>query len=229
MKSAKEIVCPVCEKPYASAYCPGCGQKKLKGRLTSMTVLLDFIDNIFSLNKSFFADLKLLLLKPDVFIHRYLNGFRNYHSSPAKFLIIASVFLALSFTQTDSNYFRFKIDKSELEDQFIFLFFFVFVFSFSSFLVFYYQWRKSYLENLIVNIYTISLWTILFIPLSMIDFFYVKSERWSWVFLMGYLLMIVVWNTRVFPVRNRMWRVAYVLFHCLALGMIARLFLLFGK
>ncbi len=210
--------CTVCKKEYASNFCPNCGQKKVSGKITFGTFLNDLFNNAFSLDKSLFANIKSLIINPHGIVNNYLNGYRGYYSSPGKLLIVASIILALGFSFTKSRFFIVHIDKSSIQEQFLFLFLFVFLLSLLSYLVYYLGWKRTFTEHIIINIYSISLWTVFFTPIAILDYLYSDSTIISKAILYLYFFLIIIWNNRVFEISPTWKRIAYIFLNVLLVG-----------
>jgi len=209
--------CSICKQNYTSRYCPDCGQVKSTSRLTVLSLLNDIFSSFFSLEKSLFSNLVTLFKRPGFIINNYLDGYRNYHYSPFKLTIITSLCIAILFLITDSRFFVLNISESSVQDQFLLLFFFVFLLSFTSHIVYYWQWKKSYLEHLIINLYSIGFWTIVFVPLALIDNLFLDSQWLSWGLTAVYFLLIIIWNSRVFDIQRPRVRFVYIVLNILVL------------
>lgn len=215
------VYCTVCKKDYSSNFCPDCGQKKTKGKATFVTFISDFFNNVFALDKSIYSNIKCLLLKPSTIINGYLDGYRNYYSSPGKLFILTSILVAISFSFTNGHFFAIHIiEDSQIQDQFLFLFILIFLLSATSYLIYYLKWKKNFTEHVIINVYNISLWTALFLPLSIIDSLYIQHNTTSDFFLLLYLFLIIVWNNRAFKIDSMWKRVAYIGLNIVLLGLI---------
>ena len=84
--------CSVCSTEIKENYCPKCGQYYTNEKISIKTMFSDLFGNIFSLEKSFFENIKIGLFKPKTLISNYWDGFRRYYYSPNRFLVIASLF-----------------------------------------------------------------------------------------------------------------------------------------
>lgn len=213
--------CTVCKKDYASNFCPDCGQKKTKGKTTFVTFISDFFNNVFALDKSLYSNIKYLLLKPSAIINGYLDGYRNYYSSPGKIFILTSILVAISFFFTNGHFFAIRIiEDSQIQDQFLLLFILIFLLSATSYLVYYLEWKKNFTEHVIINIYNISLWTALLLPLAIIDSLYIQRNTISNYLLLLYLFLIIIWDNRVFKINSIWKRIAYIGLNIVLLGLI---------
>lgn len=187
--------CSICSTEIKENYCPKCGQYYNNERISIKTIFSDLFGNIFSLEKSFFKNIKTGLLQPKLLVTNYWNGFKNYFYSPSKFLTIASLFfiLQISFVK---DFFGIYV-YSKLAQQFTLLFVLVITLSFSSFIV-YLKFKKNFYEHLILNIYNVSLWSIIFVPISIILSLLNTNKDIKTGFIIFYILLIVIWNSKVF-------------------------------
>ncbi len=85
--------CLICSNEIYEKYCFKCRQHLKSERISTKSILEDLFGNLFSLEKSFFKNIKIALLRPQKLILNYWKGFRGYYYSPGKFLVIASSFL----------------------------------------------------------------------------------------------------------------------------------------
>ncbi len=205
--------CSVCSIEINANYCPKCGQYYKNERISIRTIFLDLFGNIFSLEKSFFKNIKIGLFQPKTLISNYWNGFKGYYYSPSKFLMIASLFFILQISLV-KDFFGIIV-FSKFAQQFSILLLLIVVFSFLSYIV-YYKFKRNFYEHLILNIYNISLWSIIFIPISMILSVLKTHSIIKTGFLFFYMLIIVIWNSKVFEM-NKTKRFIYILINCILL------------
>lgn len=127
------------------------------------TVGHDFLDNFFALDNSFISQLKWMLLDPKRVVQDYWNGYRKFYFSPVRFLLIATIFLGFNFLITGNKFLNISISSSDDFVPLTLVTFFLFtpLFSISSRLTFW-KFKKNNYEHLVMNLYTISLWTIFF-------------------------------------------------------------------
>lgn len=208
------VSCSVCKTEIKEKYCPTCGQYYIPRRITNKSLFLDIVDGLYSLDKSFYENLKIGLLNPRRLVQNYWKGYRRYYFSPGKFLTIASLFLLLNFL-VQENFFSIEVSSDNLAPNLLFLILFLFFYSFSTWIL-YVLYKKNYNEHFVMNLYTISLWVILATPISLaVQYF--NNEGLENLFMGCFILLICVWNNRVFQM-NRWKRVGYVLLNYLLLA-----------
>lgn len=212
--------CPDCDKNYNTNFCPNCGQKRINEKLTAQSILTDFFNNVYALEKSLYSNIKCLLFDPHIIINRYLEGYRNYYFSPSKFFVVASVLIAINFIFTQSHFFILEIKESSIQENLLFLFIFILFLSLSSYFVYYLKWKKSFTEHIVINIYNICLWTIFFTPLSIINYLYIDNNTVSLFLLLVYIALIIIWNSMAFKIKSKWKRILYITLNFFLIGLI---------
>ena len=187
--------CSVCSNEIRGSYCSNCGQYFKDSRVMSITILKDLFDNFFSLEKSFFLNIKIGLSEPKTIVLNYWKGFRKYYFSPLKFFTIASLFLLINYFI--SNDFLGLAVTSNISSHFAILLLNITILTILSFLI-YFKFKKNIFEHLILNIYNVSLWTILFVPISIILSLSANNNGIAEFFLIPFHLLIMIWNSKAF-------------------------------
>ncbi len=189
------MICSVCSNEISGNYCSKCGQYFKNERISTRTIVTDLFGNIFSLEKSFIKNIVIGLTNPKILISNYWKGFRGYYYSPSKFLAIASLFFLVQIMIF--NDFLGVIVTSKFAQQFSLIFIVVLLFSISGFIN-YLNYKKSFYEHLILNIYNVSLFSIVFSPISVVLNLLNSHKTIKFGFLFLFLLFIIIWNSRVF-------------------------------
>ena len=92
----KTIICKNCDSQFDGTYCPNCAQSiKANSRLTFKSIISDFFDNIFNLDKGFFYTFWNLIRRPGFVVQSFIDGKRKRFTNPVKFFIIATASQAL--------------------------------------------------------------------------------------------------------------------------------------
>ena len=186
--------CSVCSNEIKGKYCSNCGQYFKHKRLNFTTFLGDLFDSIFSLEKSFFRNIKIGLSQPEKLVLNYWNGFRKFYYSPGKFFTIASLFLLLHYSI--ANDFLGVIVTSNISSQFVILLTNILLLTLSSFLI-YLQFKRNLFEHLVLNIYNVSLWVIIFFPISVILSLTLNDKIEQW-FYIPFHILVIIWNSKAF-------------------------------
>lgn len=199
--------CSVCSNEIKEKYCPNCGQYFKNSRVTITTIFVDLFDSVFSLEKSFFRNIKIGVSQPKKLATNYWNGFRKFYFSPGKFFTIASLFLLLHYLI--ANDFLGLVVSSTISSQFVILLTNIILLTILSWLL-YLKFKKNIFEHLILNIYNVSLWTIIFVPISIILSLIVNNNGFEEIFFIPYHLLIMIWNSKVFKL-TKMKRFIFVI------------------
>ncbi len=217
--------CSACSNEIKGKYCSNCGQYYKAKKLNLTTFLGDLFNSAFSLEKSFFLNIKVGLTQPEKLVLNYWDGFRRFYYSPGKFLTIASLFLLLSFSITN-DFFGVRV-TSNISSQFVILLINITLLTFSSFLI-YFQFKKNIFEHLVLNIYNVSLWTIIFSPLSIVLSLTLNNKK-EQLFYILYHTLIIIWNSKPFKL-SKFKRFLFVTINLLLLyGTLALLVYNFGE
>lgn len=203
--------CSVCSNEIEEKYCSNCGQQFKNKRVASITILGDLFGSVFSLEKSFFENMKMGLIHPKMLISNYWNGFREYYYSPGKFLAIASLFIIVHYFFAD-DFLGITI-TSTVSSQFALLFFNIILLTILSFIIFI-RYKKNFYEHLILNIYNVSLWSVIFVPISIILNLFNTNNTIEQGFFLPYHLLIIIWNAKLFEM-NKIKRFFYVSLNCI--------------
>lgn len=203
--------CSVCSNEINENYCSKCGQYYKDKRISFTTFLGDLFDSIFSLEKSFFRNIRIGLSQPKTLALNYWKGFRRFYYSPGKFFAIASLLLALHYSI--ANDFLGIVVTGNISSQFVILFTNILLLTLSSFLL-YIKFKKNFFEHLILNIYNVSLWIIVFFPISLILSLTVNNNKTEQYFYILYHIMVIIWNSKAFEL-TKFKRIVFVIINLL--------------
>lgn len=188
--------CSVCSNEIKGKYCSHCGQTYYEGKkVNSITLLGDLLNSIFSLEKSFLINMKVGLIEPKKLVSNYWNGFRRYYYSPGKFFTIASALLVLHYLFVDD--FLGLVVKSNISLQFAIFLVNILLLTFSSYLL-YIQFKRNFYEHLVLNIYNLSLWIIIFSPISVILSLTINDNSIEQYLYIPFHVLIIIWNSKAF-------------------------------
>lgn len=70
-------------------YCPACGAKVIRNRITVKNLWVDFLERYFNLDNTFIRTFVHLFSKPEVVIEDYLQGVRRKYLNPVSYIGIA--------------------------------------------------------------------------------------------------------------------------------------------
>lgn len=218
--------CSVCSNEITGKFCSNCGQFYHHRRITFTNFLGDLFDSLFSLEKSFFLNIRVGLRQPQMLAVNYWNGFRKYYYSPGKFFTIASLLLVLHYSI--ANDFLGIVITSNISLQFVILIVNILLLTFSSFVI-YFKFKKNFYEHLILNIYNVSLWIIVFFPISVILSLAINNNAIEQYFYLLFHTLVVFWNSRAFKMTH-LKRFFYVILNlALIYGILLLLVYKFGE
>jgi len=218
--------CSVCSNEIKGNYCSNCGQYFKDSRVTITTILSDIFDSVFSLEKSFFKNLRIGLSQPQTLVLNYWDGFRKFYFSPVKFFTIASLFLLVHYLV--ANDFLGLVVSSTMSSQFVILLTNIILLTFLSSLL-YIKFKKNIFEHLILNIYNVSLWTIIFVPISVILSLTFNSNGIEELFFIPYHLLIMIWNSKAFELTTKKRYIFVTINWVMFYGTILFLIYMFGE
>lgn len=192
------MVCKTCENSLRSdfSYCPSCGGKVIRNRLTLNNVWQDLKFQVFDLDNTLFKTIKHLFTKPEVVIESFISGARKKYMNPISFFAIAItlsgvLFFVLrdvydinltetSFSQKDTPNMDFVIDY-----QAILSYLLIPVYALMTWILFLDHKKLNYTEHLITNAYTTGQTSFVQVVLGLIIFsiFDIRYDIFNWCFL----------------------------------------------
>jgi hypothetical protein len=188
--------CSVCTNEIREKYCSNCGQYFKDSRVTSITILWGLFESFFSFEKSIFMNIKIALSDPKTIVSNYWNGFRKYYFTPFQFFTIASLSLLINY-YLFNNFLGLSLSVNNISSHFAVLGLNIILFPLFSALS-YLKFKKNIFEHLILNIYNVSLWTILFVPISIILSLVLDNTDVTRFFFIPFHLLILIWNSKAF-------------------------------
>ena len=186
--------CSVCTNEIREKYCSNCGQY-----FKNITILWGLFESFFSLEKSIFMNLKIALFAPRTIVSNYWNGFRKYYFTPFQFFTIASLSLLINYFFFN-NFLGLSLTVNISSHLAILALNIVLLTLFSALV--YIKFKKNIFEHLILNIYNVSLWTILFVPISIVLSLVFENTDMARFFFIPFHLLILIWNSKVFDLSS---------------------------
>ncbi len=206
--------CTVCGNIIDKHYCSECGQFYKPGRLTFFSVLSDSLSNLIALDSKFAVNVKALIGQFKKVVTNYWDGFRGYYYSPFRLFLIA-LFLLMIYLQFDDNFLGITVKIQNVSEQWGILSMLIVLFSIAGFFAYIFK-KKNFTEHLVLNVYSISLWTIIFVPFSFLVNYW-ELESLGTLLFVAFLLLILIWNSFVFA--RSVWQViGYVLLNIFVLS-----------
>jgi len=161
--------CSICATELHGNYCHQCGQKVTGRRVSFKAIFGDFFQEVFTLERSFFATLLHLVRYPKRVIENYWAGNRRYYLSPGKMLVYTVFVIGLQVAFFDkSQVLGIEVEMGDLEKhtknlvspQLLVIMLLFPLFSITSFLT-YRKQRHSFAEHVIATSYLLALCAIL--------------------------------------------------------------------
>ncbi|MEP0132333.1 MAG: DUF3667 domain-containing protein [Eudoraea sp.] len=172
-------------------YCPNCGAKVIRNRLSFKNLSHDVIEQSFDLDNTFYRTFKHLFTKPEVVIDGYISGIRRRYLNPIGYLGIALTLSGLLyfilqkvfvvemdmdvFNQGVNPEFYKKIMPILGDFQSLVFILFIPIFGFAGWLTFN---KRGYLfsEYLVVMLYSLAQWSIVSFPISLIVLIFIPQD-----------------------------------------------------
>ena len=185
-------------------YCPACGAKVIRNRITIKNLWTDFLERYFNLDNTFIRTLVHLTTTPEVVIEGYLQGIRRKYLNPISYMGIAItlsgliVFLmvksgdAMNFDMLNNNVstrYQEKLMDFILDYQALIFLLFVPMMTIAGWLCFD-QKRYNFAERTIIFMYALAHYSlVIFLP-SIIVLFFIPEQYFIFSFI-GILFMVV--------------------------------------
>lgn len=209
------------------SYCPACGAKVIRNRLTIKNLWYDFIERYFNVDNTFLRTFWHLIMKPQIVIGGYVEGIRKKYLNPVSYLAIAlslsgiTLFLMrkafkngidlsnLSGGENMNNELGQKIMSSVFDyTSFLFLLY-IPVFAFAGWITFN---KRDYnlSEHFVTAIYSLAQYSIITFPISILALLIVPEKYFSlaWPMTIFMVLYSIYVNSKLhyFKLINRISR-----------------------
>lgn len=199
MTKIEDNKCSICSEKVIGTYCSNCGQKKGGKPTNIFQLLLDFVEQVISIQKSDFATMLQVVKRPRFIIDNYHNGNIGYYSSPGKVMLFAILILIIHMTFVSNLILGVDFSAEGLNLEYTFLFLFILFFSIVSQIVFIRRGMKiskhiiasTYITSTFITFFTLFYWGVLA----------TVGEDVIYTFL-SFILSIVTWLSIVFTVKR---------------------------
>jgi len=230
---ASPTACTQCGTQLIDKYCQHCGQLH-SGKKASMSLLFrESLATFFSLERSGFASLFLLVTKPRLIILNYLEGNRGYYQPPNKLLFYALVVFGLHFSWVDSTVLNLSFDIEGVSPSLFFMAIVIPILSLAGWLL--YNPRKHHFaEHLITNSYMVSVWYILLTLFGNL-YDYIAERDWGTIDFFIFILVTPLYSAFVFrPQKHKIKQIGlaflhFALFVLIIAALVALVYLLGGR
>ena len=71
------------------SYCPACGAKVIRNRITAKSLFYDFTERFFNLDNTFLTTFRDMFRRPEIVIDGYIKGVRKKYLNPISYITIA--------------------------------------------------------------------------------------------------------------------------------------------
>ena len=200
--------CKTCDASLRSdfSYCPSCGAKVVKNRLTLKNVWEDICFQVFDLDNTLLKTFRHLFSKPDEVINSYISGARKKYMNPISYFAIAITLSGIMFfilkdildvNLTESSFSNENTPNMDFvfDYQGLLSYLIMPVYALMSWLLFLDKKILNYTEHIVTLAYTTGqasfVQVLVAIPLfSLVDF---KYDVFNWLYLVfstGYLFYV---------------------------------------
>jgi len=235
------------------SFCPDCGSKIIRTRLTSKSLIYDFLERYFNLDNTFLKTVWHMVIKPEDVCGGYISGIRKKYLNPISMLAISLTlsgfilflmkklawstidFSKISYAQTSSGGTGTeKIMISTMEYSSMLFLFYIPILAFASYLFFN---KKNYniAEHTITGIYALTSFSIIgfiyaILAIIISPQFYFETALWYSLIMVMYCIYVSYKNSKD-SIRSLFWRIPMFLlifligYMCVSILTIAGLFI----
>ncbi len=156
------------------SYCPDCGSKIIRNRLTPKSLIYDVIERYFNLDNTFLKTLWHMIIKPEDVCGGYISGIRKKYLNPVSMLAISLtlsgfvIFLTKKLAWSDIDFSKIsyaqtssggagteKIMSATMEYGSLLFLFYIPILAFASF-VFFNKKQYNFAEHTVTAIYALT-------------------------------------------------------------------------
>ncbi|MEO0570371.1 MAG: DUF3667 domain-containing protein [Bacteroidota bacterium] len=179
------------------SYCPTCGAKIIRNRLTLKNVWQDLSFQVFNLDNTFLKTFRHLFTQPDVVIESFVTGARKKYMNPVSYFAIAITLSGLVFyvlrnwygiNLTENNLNPEASSKMDfvLDYQGLLSYIIMPIYALMTWVLFLDIKKLNYTEHLIANAYTTAQVSFVqfLICLPLFGFFDVNYQNFNWFYLL---------------------------------------------
>lgn len=191
--------CKTCENTLRSdfSYCPSCGAKIVRNRLTLKNIWQDLSFQVFNLDNTLLKTFRQLFTKPDVIIESFISGARKKYMNPISYFAIAITLSGLMFyilrhwyhiNLTENNLNRTNAPNMEFifDYQGLLSYLLMPVYALMTWVLFLDIKKLNFTEHLVANAYItaqVSFVQVL-ISIPLFGFFDINYQNFNWLFLL---------------------------------------------
>lgn len=191
--------CTICSSNVNGKYCSNCGQKYGNKPTNALRLILDFLEQGISIQKSDFATMLNVIKRPRFIIDNYYTGNTGYYSSPGKVMLFAILILIVHMTFVSNLILGIDFSAEQLNLEYTFLFLFILLFTLVSQIVFVrkglaiskHMIASTYVVSTFMTFFTLFYWIVLLI----------FGDDSIFTFL-SFIMSIIIWLSIIFT-KNR--------------------------
>lgn len=206
------MLCSNCGTEISQNYCPECGQQYVGKRISFSGLLHDFFDSFFSMDGSLPRNIKAMIFNSQMVVKNYWDGYRKYFFSPFRLVIISTIVLGINFLITEKRFLEVNISTTTpyVTLPVVLYMLFLPIFTITT-KILYFRQKKNLIEHLVLNAYSMGIWTFVFGIIS-IFLFYINLDLSYMPFFFLYLLLIIIWDSLAFNI-GKIRRVLFIILH----------------
>ncbi len=202
------------------SYCPSCGAKIIRNRLTLKHVWQDVSFQLFNLDNTFLKTFRHMFSRPHVVIESYVSGIRKKYMNPVSYFAIAITLSGILFFVL-RNVYHVNLTESSFSDvqtsqmdyvfdyQGLLAYLLMPIYALMTWVVFLDQKKLNYTEHLIANAYLVGHLSFIqfLVCMPLFGLFDVPYDIFNWGFLVltvGYQFIVLqkiyrtnIWSTLV--------------------------------
>ena len=191
--------CKTCENTLRSdfSYCPSCGAKIIRNRLTLKNIWQDLSFQVFNLDNTLFKTFRQLFTKPDVVIESFISGARKKYMNPVSYFAIAITLSGVMFyilrnwyhiSLTENNLNRTNAPNMEFifDYQGLLSYLLMPVYALMTWVLFLDIKKLNFTEHLVANAYTTAQVSFVQVVVSipLFGFFNINYQNFNWLLLL---------------------------------------------
>lgn len=211
------------------SFCPDCGSKIVRSRLTAKSLTYDFLERYFNLDNTFLKTIWHMIITPKDVCGGYVSGLRKKYLNPVSMLAISLTlsgfilflmkkiawsgidFSKISYAQTSSGGAGTeKIMSSTMEYSSLLFLFYIPILAFASYLFFNKQ-KYNFAEHIVTSIYALTSFSIIsavyaIIVLLINPQFYIDTAL-IYSLIMVLFCVYVAYRNSIDSIKSLFWRV----------------------
>lgn len=185
-------------------YCPSCGAKVIRNRLTIRNIWQDLSFQVFNLDNTFLKTFRHLFSRPETVLNSYISGTRKRYMNPISYFAIAITLSGILFfvlrniyeVNLTGNSFSDKQTTANMEFVFdyqgLLSYLIMPIYAAMTWLLFIDKKKLNYTEHLVANAYITGQTSFVqvLVCLPLFGLFEIKYDVFNWIF----LILVVIYQ-----------------------------------